>query len=66
MSVDFLTVSEWSKENGICARLGRQLCQEGRVHGAIKKPRLWLIPKGTPLPEHQKRGRPKGSTKKES
>lgn len=41
----FATCTEAAQELGLSARRIRALCEQGRVHGAIKVGRDWLIPR---------------------
>lgn len=49
--MDFLTTTEMSEIWGISSRRISLLCAEGRVEGALKKGKTWLIPQGTKKPE---------------
>lgn len=49
--MDFLTTSEMSKIWKISARRISLLCSEGRVEGAVKKAKTWLIPKDAKKPD---------------
>lgn len=42
--MDYLTTVEMSKRWNISSRRIGVLCTEGRVEGAIKKGKMWLIP----------------------
>lgn len=42
--MDFLTTTEISKQWNISARRVAVLCEEGRLKGAVKKGKVWLIP----------------------
>ena len=48
--MDYLTSVEISKEWGISARRISLLCLKGRIEGAIKKGKTWLIHTGTKKP----------------
>lgn len=48
--MDFLTTVEMSEIWGISARRISLLCSQGRVKGAVKKGKTWLIPKGAMKP----------------
>lgn len=49
--MEFFTTTELSEIWGISARRIALLCNQGRVEGAIKKGKTWLIPEGTKKPE---------------
>ena len=53
--MDLLTSVEIAKKWGISSRRVALLCSEGRVEGAIKKGKTWLIPETTKKPEDQRR-----------
>lgn len=42
--MEYLTTVEMSKQWNISSRRIGVLCTEGRVEGAIKKGKMWLIP----------------------
>ena len=42
--MDYLTTVEMSKRWNISSRRIGVLCTEGRIDGAIKKGKMWLIP----------------------
>ena len=42
--MDLMTTSEMAKVWGISSRRVALLCSQGRVDGAIKKGKTWLIP----------------------
>ena len=42
--MDYLTASEISKIWNISSRRIGVLCTEGRIDGAIKKGKMWLLP----------------------
>lgn len=47
----YLTVKEISLEWGITPRRIQILCSEGRIEGAERVGKMWLIPKGTDKPK---------------
>ena len=49
--MEYLTTSEVAEKWGITARRVVVLCQEGRIDGAVKKSRMWLIPDTAKKPE---------------
>ena len=51
--MEYLTTSEVAEKWGITARRVVVLCQEGRIDGAVKKSRMWLIPDTTKKPENK-------------
>ena len=48
--MEYLTSVEMSEKWNISSRRISLLCSEGRVDGAIKKGKTWLIPADTPKP----------------
>ena len=48
--MEYLTTEEMSKNWGITSRRIGVLCSEGRIEGAIKKGKTWLIPSDTVKP----------------
>ena len=48
--MDYLTSAEMSKKWGITSRRVSLLCSAGRIEGAIKKGKTWLIPYDTKKP----------------
>ena len=50
MDIDWLTPAEAGTRWGIKARRVQALCSKGRIDGAVRKGRIWLIPKDTPKP----------------
>ena len=50
--MDYFTSIEMSKVGGISSRRVSLLCSEGRVPGAEKKGKTWLIPKDAKKPEN--------------
>ena len=48
--MDLYTTTEMSKIWGISSRRIALLCAEGRVDGAIKKGKTWLIPSDSKKP----------------
>ena len=61
--MNFLTTTEMSKVWGISSRRISLLCAQGRVEGAIKKGKTWLIPEGTKKPEDPRRVQKMGQVK---
>lgn len=59
--MDYLTSVEMSEKWNITSRRISVLCAEGRIEGAIKKGKTWLIPSETKKPAD---ARYKGVTKK--
>lgn len=55
--MDFLTTAEMSKIWGISTRRISLLCSDGRVEGAVKKGKTWLIPKDAKKPEDPRKKR---------
>lgn len=48
--MNFLTTNELSLVWGISPRRISLLCAQGRVEGAVKKGKTWLIPEGAKKP----------------
>ena len=61
--MDYLTTDEIAEKWGITRRRVNVLCDEGRIKGAIKKGRIWLIPKGARKPADGRKVRFKGLKK---
>ncbi|CUX48096.1 helix-turn-helix domain-containing protein [Clostridium sp. C105KSO13] len=49
--MEYSTTTEISKEWNISSRRIGTLCTEGRIEGAIKKGKMWLIPSDAKKPE---------------
>lgn len=49
--MEYSTTTEISKEWNISSRRIGILCAEGRIEGAIKKGKMWLIPSDAKKPE---------------
>lgn len=50
-SMEFLTTKEISEQWDISVRRLVILCEDGRLPGAVKKGKMWLIPSSTEKPE---------------
>lgn len=48
--MNYLTTVELSKKWNISSRRIGVLCTEGRIEGAVKKGKMWLIPEDTEKP----------------
>jgi len=48
--MEYLTTVEMSKKWNISSRRIGVLCTEGRIEGAVKKGKMWLIPKDVMKP----------------
>ncbi len=48
--MEYLTTVEMSKKWNISSRRIGVLCTEGRIEGAVKKGKMWLIPGDTQKP----------------
>lgn len=48
--MEYLTTVEMSEKWNITARRIGVLCSEGRITGAVKKGKTWLIPENTEKP----------------
>ena len=57
--MDYMTLREASEKWGISPRQINYYCSEGRIPGAEKMGRVWLIPKNTekPIDGRTKQGR---------
>ena len=55
--MNFLTTVEMSSKWGISSRRISLLCAEGRIDGAIKKGKTWLVPEDAKKPEDKRRKR---------
>ena len=53
--MNLLTSSEMAKKWGISSRRIAILCSEGRIAGAVKKGKTWLIPSDVPKPSDARR-----------
>ena len=58
--MDYLTSMEMSKVWGISSWRVSLLCSEGRVPGAEKKGKTWLIPKDAKKPENPRTRKKQG------
>ena len=63
MDIEWLTPEEAGNQWGIKARQVQALCLKGRIGGAVRKGRVWLIPQSTPKPID---GRTKSAKQKEA
>lgn len=50
MDIEWLTPEEAGTLWGIKARRVQALCANGKIHGVVRKGRMWLIPKSAPKP----------------
>jgi len=50
MELDWITPQQAAEKWGISDRRVQALCANGRVNGAVRLGRGWLIPKDTPKP----------------
>jgi hypothetical protein len=50
MELDWITPSQAAKQWEITERQVQSLCAQGKVNGAIRVSRIWLIPKGSYKP----------------
>lgn len=51
----FITVQEAAQKWGVTPRQVQILCKEGRVVGAIRMSRIWIIPEGAEKPTGDKK-----------
>lgn len=52
--MDYLTATEFSKKWGISSRMVARYCEAGRIGGALKKGKTWLIPSDAGKPPDQR------------
>ncbi len=50
MSLEWITPLQASEKWGITERQVQSLCQKGKVSGAVRVSKVWLIPKDAPKP----------------
>jgi excisionase family DNA binding protein len=50
MELDWMTPQQAAKQWNISDRRIQELCAKGRIDGAVRLGRGWLIPKSTPKP----------------
>lgn len=55
--MDFLTTKEISEIWNISTRRISLLCSQGRIEGAVKKGKTWLIPKDAKKPEDPRKNK---------
>ena len=53
--MNFLTTVEMSEKWGISSRRISLLCTQGRIEGAIKKGKTWLLPEDVVKPEDKRK-----------
>lgn len=53
--MNFLTTVEMSEKWGISSRRISLLCTQGRIDGAIKKGKTWLLPEDAVKPEDKRK-----------
>ena len=53
--MNFLTTVEMSEKWGISSRRISLLCTQGRIEGAIKKGKTWLLPEDAVKPEYKRK-----------
>ena len=61
MELEWITPSQAAKQWEITERQAQSLCAQGKVNGAIRVSRVWLIPKNANKPVD---GRTKAAKKK--
>lgn len=54
----FITMKQWAANQGITAQRGRIYAKTGRLAGALKIGRDWIVPWDAKKPKELKRGRP--------
>jgi len=50
MEMEWLTPEEAGEKWGIKTRRVQTLCSDGKINGAVRKGRIWLIPINAPKP----------------
>ena len=53
--MEYLTTLEMSEKWGISARRIALLCEQGRIAGAVKKGKTWLIPEESEKPADKRK-----------
>lgn len=53
--MDYMTVREAAEKWGITERWVQKLCDEGKIRGAVRSSRVWLIPKDAEKPKDKRR-----------
>ena len=53
----YMTTTEISEIWGISSRRIALLCSEGRIDGAVKKGKTWLIPEGAEKPSDPRKNK---------
>ena len=48
--MEYLSISQTAEKWNISTRRIRRLCTEGRIEGAVKKGKMWLIPENAQKP----------------
>ena len=49
--MDYISTQQAAEKWGISNRRVQQLCEQGRITGAIRFSRVWAIPKDAPKPK---------------
>lgn len=57
--MNYLTTIEMSEKWGISSRRISLLCTQGRINGAIKKGKTWLLPDDSIKPEDMRHAKKK-------
>lgn len=53
-SIKLVTAAEYAKLHDKQSAIIRRFCQAGRIDGAIKKGKTWLIPENSPYPSDER------------
>ena len=53
--IGYATIKQAAEAWNVSARWVNYLCINGRIEGAIRKGKIWLIPVGTKKPEDKRR-----------
>jgi len=48
--MDYISTAQAAEQWGISERRVQKLCSEGRIEGAMRFSRVWVIPKGATKP----------------
>ncbi|MDR2505626.1 MAG: helix-turn-helix domain-containing protein [Oscillospiraceae bacterium] len=49
--MDYISTKEAAEKWGISERRIQKLCEEGRIHGAVRFVRVWAIPQDAEKPQ---------------
>ncbi len=57
-----LTASEWAKRHGMSKQWACEMARDGRIAGAVRHGRTWLVPEDAPRPKPMAMGVPVSAT----